>query len=68
MRCGVCCLARFVAEGVGEGFHGVAVGDAEAEAVELGVEFGERQGAEAFEHGEACGSEAAAEQPDGVVG
>ena len=58
----------FVAEGVGECFHRVAVGDTEAAPVELGVEFGERQGTEPVEDGEACGSEAAAVQPVGVVG
>ena len=58
----------FVAEGVGECFHRVAVGDTEAAPVQLGVEFGERQGTEPVEHGEARGSEATTEQPDGVMG
>ena len=58
----------FVAEGVGEGFDRVAVGDTEAVSVELRVEFGERQGTEPGEHGEACGSETTSVQPDGVVG
>ena len=68
MKRGVCCLVRFQAESVGECFHRVAVGDTEAVSVELRVEFGERQGTEPSEHGEACGSEATAVQPVGVVG
>jgi hypothetical protein len=60
----------FVAEGVGEGFGGVVVGDGVAGAVQEAVELAEGEGvAGAAQQGEADGAEFSAGDPfGGVVG